>query len=134
MGVSVKVDYDNLPEGAEVEIPYLGLFENGSSREVEDERWERFLDLQPGAREQYEGETSVEFSTAAAQRLSEAHADLAEAATSEEKPLSEYKKSQLKDMADAAGVATEGLNKDELVKALESSVGGQTIPNESQEG
>lgn len=132
MGVNVKVDYDNLPNGAEVEIPYLGLFENGSSREVDEGDWQRFLDLQPGARERYEDESSVEFSTAQAESRTEAYSELNEAVDSGS--LSDKNKDELVKLASEAGLETEGLKKAELVAALEKSVGGQTIPDESQEG
>lgn len=47
----VYIDLSNLPDGEEVEVPNLGVFENGVKSEVDEGRWERFLALQPGAEE-----------------------------------------------------------------------------------
>jgi hypothetical protein len=74
---TVKVNYDNLAEGAEVEVPYLGLFKNGSSTEVDQRKWDRFVNNWPGARD-LEGDT-LEVGTESAKKASESHAEAVEA-------------------------------------------------------
>lgn len=49
--MKVKVDYPNKPKGVIVDIPALGSFKNGSTNEVTDAQWERFLNRHPTARE-----------------------------------------------------------------------------------
>lgn len=39
---SVTLNIEERPQGAEVEVPYLGLLKNGETAEIEDSRWERF--------------------------------------------------------------------------------------------
>ena len=42
-GKQVKVNLSNIPDGTQVEVLYLGLFENGSTKEVADDQaalWE----------------------------------------------------------------------------------------------
>jgi hypothetical protein len=51
---SVTVNLPNRPVGSKVEIPYLGEFENSSTTEVNQEKWERFCKYQPGASEYLE--------------------------------------------------------------------------------
>lgn len=48
--MKVKVDYPNKPKGATIDIPGLGSFKNGSTSEVEDSAWERFLNRHESAR------------------------------------------------------------------------------------
>lgn len=59
MAVKVTVKAVGSREGANVSVPYLGKFKNGESTEVPQDRWERFLNHSPGAREAYEGQTDV---------------------------------------------------------------------------
>src|SRR5215208_6904264 len=39
---SVRVNHPNLPRGADVEIPGLGVFKNGSARQVDEEQVENW--------------------------------------------------------------------------------------------
>jgi hypothetical protein len=74
---TVRVNYDNLKEGAKVEIPYLGVFENGSTTEVDQRKWDRFVANWPSAGS-LEGDT-LELGTESANKASESHADAVEA-------------------------------------------------------
>lgn len=110
MGTTVKVQYDNLPADAEVEVPYLGIFKNGESREVDDAEWDRFVTAYP----QNEGVNTLELTTASAQEASEAYAQAAEAES-----LDELKKDQLAEIANASGIDdVKGKKKSELVEKL----------------
>jgi len=48
---SVEVNLPNVPQGANVSIPYLGRFKNGETTEVSERNWGRWLRNHPGARE-----------------------------------------------------------------------------------
>lgn len=128
----VKVAFDNIPEGQEVEVPYLGLFENGSTTEVDQDQWDRFVANAPGG-ERYEDQDTLEVGTEAAQRATEEHRTLREAALAETtgqpadqeseseteaKPLSDYKKDELVEMAKGRIEGASDMKKDELVEAL----------------
>jgi len=52
---NVEVNLPNIPEGADVSVPYLGKFKNGETSEVSDLRWGRYLRNQPGAKEVEDG-------------------------------------------------------------------------------
>lgn len=56
----VNVKYDNLPDGKEVEIPYLGVFKNNSTTEVSELSVKRFVRLTAGS-EKYEGAETLLF-------------------------------------------------------------------------
>jgi hypothetical protein len=65
MGVKVKVDLPNVPHGADVQISGLGIFTNGSTREVTEAEQEEFRNLrgrvvQVGDRAE-DGTAAVEF-------------------------------------------------------------------------
>jgi len=52
---TVEVNLPNVPQGANVSIPYLGRFRNGETTEVSDRNWGRWLRNHPGAREPEDG-------------------------------------------------------------------------------
>lgn len=136
---TVEVKYDNLPQGAKVEIPYLGVFENGSTAEVDENKWNRYLNNFPGA-EQHRESGKLTLTTSEARKLSEARAavqDAARASATEggggsagsddsgaqngsEAPLEDRSKSELQDMASTLGIETEGKKKTELVEAIKA--------------
>lgn len=70
---SVKVALENLPDGAEVEIPYLGSFENNTQTEVEQWKWDRFIEFSPTGQALPEGTDFYEVSTAKQREVTQAH-------------------------------------------------------------
>jgi len=136
---TVEVKYDNLPQDAKVEVPYLGVFKNGSTTEVDERKWNRYLNNFPGA-EQHRESGKLTLTTAEASRLSKARAsaqDAARASAGEqvggtvgssgsgaqdgsETPLEDRKKDELEDMAKALGIETEGKKKSELAEAIKA--------------
>ena len=52
---TVEVNLPNVPQGANVSIPYLGRFKNGETTEVSERNWGRWLRNHPGAREPQDG-------------------------------------------------------------------------------
>lgn len=112
---SVKVALDNLPKDAEVEVPYLGLFKNNTTTDVDQDAWDRYQANWPGATE---GD-SLEVSTAAAEKASNDHEKLRLAL--EEGDIEDLNKGQVEKLAGTAGVETKGKTKDELVKEVKKS-------------
>lgn len=70
----VKVDLESVPQGQKLEVPYLGVVENGSTKEVTDAQWERYKRYWPGA-EGVEGDT-LEITTKSAADATKAAAEL----------------------------------------------------------
>lgn len=97
MAKKVKVDLDNLPKGALVEVPNLGAFENGSTTEVSDARWERFVTHDPVG-QHYADEDMYEVSTAKQKADTEAYASLSKSDPEDEK------KAELVDRARLMGI------------------------------
>jgi len=52
---TVEVNLPNVPQGANVSVPYLGRFKNGETTEVSERNWGRWLRNHPGAREPEDG-------------------------------------------------------------------------------
>lgn len=48
---SVEVNLPNVPQDADVSVPYLGKFKNGTTTEVDEAQWNRYLKHQPGAQD-----------------------------------------------------------------------------------
>lgn len=116
---SVKVDLDNLPKGTLVEVPYLGGFENGTTTEVDEDRWNTFRTLSPNGQALPEGTDTYEVSTAAQKEATEAHKDRTEAAGLTADELEdEHKKDDLIRLAESMGITTAGKNKDELAEDI----------------
>jgi hypothetical protein len=59
---TVKVNLPNRPKGDKVEVPLLGVFENGTTTEVTQERWDYFTKHEAG--KQYEGRSVITIGTA----------------------------------------------------------------------
>lgn len=115
---SVKIALDNLPDDAEVEVPFLGLFKNNTTTQIEDDRWQFFLQNAQGS-ERYENTDTVEISSSNAEQVSEVTNARLDAVQNE--ALADYKKSQLLEMARPLGIeGIEDMKKDELVEAIRS--------------
>lgn len=111
---TVKVSYDNLAEDAKVEVPYLGVFDNNSTTEVDSARWERFKRRNP----QVEGD-SIEFSTEQQKRDADAARKVSSLDASSAAELEdEHKKDELVEVAKALGIETSGKNKDQLSEEI----------------
>lgn len=133
---SVEIKYDNLPKGAKVEVPYLGVFENGSTTEVDDSKWNRYLNNFPGA-EQYRETGKLVLGTAEARKLSEARSAAQDAAqeaqtspgggeasptdSGSQTPLEDRSKSELQEMARALQVEdADNKKKSDLVESIKA--------------
>lgn len=115
---SVKIALDNLPDDAEVEVPFLGLFKNNTTTQIEDDRWQFFLQNAQGS-ERYENTDTVEISSSNAEQVSEVTNARLDAVQNE--ALADYKKSELLEMARPLGIeGIEDMKKDELVEAIRS--------------
>lgn len=110
---TVEVYLDNRPDGSEVRIPGLGIFENGTTTELDEDVWERYKAANPD--EDYDDDHTFEFSTQAYEERAEAIRRL-----EEEEDLTDLKKDELVDVADTVGIPNaDDMTKDELVEELE---------------
>lgn len=137
---TVEINYDNVAKGTKLEVPYLGVFENGSTSEVDDVKWERFLRNHPNAEALREA-GGLTLTTKAQKAASAARREAREAAAASEgsgtgdaspgaqggsggdtdaKPLEDHNKSDLEEMASGMGIDTEGKKKSELVEAIKA--------------
>jgi hypothetical protein len=107
---TVTVKLSNRPEGAKVEIPYLGLFDNGSTTEVDDKKLARY-------HKAYGGEGDVVVDSEQNKKDAEARSEAAKV-----DDLHDLKVPQLRSLADAQGIdLPAGAKKDDVVDALEGS-------------
>jgi len=136
---TVEVKYDNLPQDAKVEVPYLGVFKNGSITEVDERKWNRYLTNFPGA-EQYRESGKLTLTTADAAQQTKARSEAQDAARQaaraeaggpvgsgdsgaqggSETPLEDKPKGELQKMASDLGIDTEGKKKSELAEAIKA--------------
>lgn len=125
---SVKVALDNLPDGATVEVPYLGYFKNGTTTEVDQNKWDRFVNHSPvGAN--FAEEDTLELTTEKQKEDAEAFKKLATLEGSSADDLEDdYKKDELVSLADSMGISTEGKNKDELAEDIAAARGTESEP------
>lgn len=137
---TVEIDYDNMPKDADLEVPYLGVFKNGSTSEVEDAKWERFLRNHPNPEPLREAgklvlTTKAQRAESAARREAQQAAAASEGVSTgrapsgaqagsegsgEPTPLEDYNKSELEKMASNMDIDIEGKKKSELVEAIKA--------------
>lgn len=108
----VKVYLDNRPDGTDVRVPGLGVFENGTTTTVDEDVWRRFKAANPDS--EYDDDHTFEFTTEAYEKRAEAYN------RAQEEDLEELKKDELVEVATAAGVpSASDMTKDELVEEIE---------------
>lgn len=127
---TVTINLENIPQGEMVEIPYLGYFENGVTTEVEQARWDRYVEYSGAAARFSEDSDSLEISTEQQREEAESARRLAELGGDTPEELEdEYKKSELVNMAESMGIETSSKNKDELAEEIAASQSGPQNPD-----
>lgn len=122
---TVKIGLENLAEDAVVEVPYLGYFKNNTTSEVDQDKWDRFVNYNPVGATFAEGEDTFELTTQKQNELSEQHAErlrvMADAGGDAEALEDENKKDELISLAESMNIETEGKNKDQLAEEIASA-------------
>lgn len=109
---TVEVYLDNRPDGSDVRIPGLGVFENGTTTTVDEDVWERFKATHPDI--DYDDDHTFEFTTEAYEKRAEAYN------RAQEEDLEDLKKDELVEVATATGVpGASDMTKNELVEEIE---------------
>lgn len=122
---TVTINQDNYPEGHELEVPYLGLFPNGQTSEVDDDAWDRFV-----AHTGFEGDELV-IDNSVVREEAEARAEAQELL---HEPEDEVTKDALLKQAKALGIkGYSTMNKDELRTAIDQSTAAQSAPVDEEE-